>query len=146
MMLGFEFNTIYVDLNILERNENLILFLNIRNICLLLSAFIVNFFLYIAMDLTKTKIRTTNQICFTNSHSWDEKTKRVELYCTCSFASSTLNNCESNHDRCSPKEGWMYLFLRLQQRELGFIEVVIFIGRKGINPEAENKCCNNAKP
>lgn len=98
------------------------------------------------MDLTKTKIRTTNQICFTNSHSWDEKTKRVELYCTCSFASSTLNNCESNHDRCSPKEGWMYLFLRLQQRQLGFIEVVIFIGRKGINPEAENKCCNNAKP
>lgn len=98
------------------------------------------------MDLTKTKIRTTNQICFTNSHSWDEKTKRVKLYCTCSFASSTLNNCESNHDRCSPKEGWMYLFLRLQQRQLGFIEVVIFIGRKGINPEAENKCCNNAKP
>jgi len=53
MMLGFEFNTIYVDLNILERNENLILFLNIRNICLLLSAFIVNFFLYIANKQAK---------------------------------------------------------------------------------------------
>lgn len=52
-MLGFEFNTIYVDLNILERNENLILFLNIRNICLLLSAFIVNFFLYIANKQAK---------------------------------------------------------------------------------------------
>lgn len=52
-MLGFEFNIIYVDLNILERNENLILFLNIRNICLLLSAFIVNFFLYIANKQAK---------------------------------------------------------------------------------------------
>jgi len=74
------------------------------------------------------------------------KIKRLELYGTCTFGSSTWNECESYHKRRPPKEGGIGLFLSLQQRELGFIEVVILIGWRGINPETKNKCCNNGSP
>lgn len=98
------------------------------------------------MDLTRKKKKKQNSWWteFQTLMRW--KIKRLELNGTCSFGSSTWNECESYHKRRPPSEGRKCLFLSLQQRELGSIEVMIFIGCKGINPEAKNKCCNNGRP